>query len=666
MRSFEKLDIVVPAVLDWDWHTPDEIVAELTEQQTKYGIDRFILAFPSKGFRSCDFPSAEYVREYAENFKTVQARVAPLGIECGWWFCGSVKLGHGEGFQRTVTGKGEEIFYSTCPLDEGFRAWIYRFVRDFVSIARPAFIFMEDDFSIHASTHGYGCFCPKHLAAFAKKTGHTYTREELVAAFDTQTPEALALLRTWRSLMKESLLLLADTVRAAVDAVDPDIPIGAMEASTSDEDDNCAYEVAKALAGTRHVPFSRLYGAIYNGVRVQDIPAQLFHPIYTKQHIGQPFRAYFESDCYPHTRFFTSGREMQAMIAAVYAAGFDGSTLQTQQCLDDANEDGAFGAAFAQERPRHEALHQLAKHCELKGVEITFDPFYNTVSSKNKLPYWTQAVSFLGIPYTTKEADVAFWDTRPAQFYPHDTVMAYLSKTLILDGAAAKILCARGYGAYLGVDVGEDVAGLPFKYDCCAREIICEGYAPDSKGRNMAIPHLYSCGHSGKLLRLHVTAKSTEVLTEAYTFKRELVCPAMTRFHNALGGTVIVMGMTVENNYSQSLLNYRRQKLLQQLIVQACDKFVLVKNAPRVFALMNEPQAAYAGEFIGLLTLINLSSDEAEAPALHLPPAWRGYREILCMDARGHWYPANVTKTEDGIRLQEKISYLKPTYLWFK
>ena len=63
-----------------------------------------MLAFPSKGYRSVDFPTMAYVEQYARNFKEVRERVAPLGIQCGWWFCGTVKLGHGEEEKCPVWG----------------------------------------------------------------------------------------------------------------------------------------------------------------------------------------------------------------------------------------------------------------------------------------------------------------------------------------------------------------------------------------------------------------------------------------------------------------------------------------------------------------------------------------------------------------------------------
>ncbi|MBE6596788.1 MAG: hypothetical protein E7641_03860 [Ruminococcaceae bacterium] len=664
MKDVKKLDIVVPAELDWDWHTPDEIVAELTEQHENYGIDRFILYFPSKGFECSAPPTPEYVEYYAKNFNEVKRRVEPLGIDLGWWFCLSVGIGHSDSFTGLTSSDGRVSYQNNCPLDPAFEEYIYDFTERFTRIARPSFIFMEDDMTIYRHTRDDGCFCKFHLEEFAKRMGRYYTPEELVSTFATRTPEALALQREWRKLSEYALVVLSENIRRAVDSVDPDIPIGSMQQGCCHEDGDCTYAVAKALAGDRHRPFSRLFGAIYEGVPAEKIPRALFHPIYSRQHITEDFEYFFETDSFPHTRFFTSGKEMQAMLSGVYSAGYDGSTLQTQQCLDYANEDTTYGYSFAKERPRHEAIHKIAKRCELKGVEITFDPFYNTVELHNKHPFWTQSVSFFGIPFTTLESSVAFWDYRPAKYYPHDQVMKYLSKTLFLDSEAAKALCERGYGKYLGAEIGECLLNGPETRDICAREIICDGFAPDSKGRNMAMPYLAFIGPS-KPFAVIPTDEKTEIMTEYYNFKREFTANAMTRFKNELGGTIVIMGMTIEKNYSQSLLNYRRQKLFHQIITEACDEFVLVKDQPRIFTFMNEPREA-TDDFIGALTLLNLSSDNCESLTLRLPEKWKAYKEILSMDDDGNWTPASFEVTEDGIKLNETAEFMRATYLLFK
>ncbi len=665
MKVFKELDPIIPGVLDWDGYTEEGVVADLLEQQKNYGINKFMLQFPDKGFMGAECPSFEYFAENAEKFKRIKATVEPHGIELGWWFTFSIKLGTSIEYIRMVKIDGTLTPNASCPLDPAFRRNISERMALFAKIAKPSFIFMEDDYSIYAQTKE-GCFCEYHLDALAKKVGRFYSREALAAELQKRTPEAIALARAWREVAKESLVLFAKDLRSALDVASPEIPIGSMQSGVSDCDGDCTYELAKALAGDRHTPFSRLYGAIYYGVRPHDIPTEMFHPIYSKQHIDEDFTYYFEADCFPHTRFYTSGKEMQVLNAAVYSAGFDGSTLQTMQSLDYATEDKAFGFGFAKERPRHEAIHQIAKNCELKGVEIVYDPFCNTLdSSRKKNPYWTQVVSFFGIPFTSKEEKIAFMDSRVAKYLPDETILKYLGKTLFLDGNAAKALCRRGYGEYLGVLLGEDIGVAPFMFDAGAREVIREGYAPDSIGRHMIIPHLYAAGHNGEMLKMTVTDPACEILTDDYTFDGKYVCPAMTRFKNKLGGTVIVMGMTLENNYSQSLLNYRRQKLFRQLITDACDEFVIVKDEPRVFTLMNEPTDENE-DFIGALTLINLSSDDQDAITLHLPPKWKSFKEIKIMDRQGEWLDAPYEITSDGVKINSPAKYLDPVYLLFE
>jgi hypothetical protein len=41
----------------------------------------------------------------------------------------------------------------------------------------------------------------------------------------------------------------------------------------------------------------------------------------------------------------------------------------------------------------------------------------------------------------------------------------------------------------------------------------------------------------------------------------------MTRFENELSGRVVVMGMTVKGNLSQSLFNYRRKRLFEEMLL---------------------------------------------------------------------------------------------------
>ena len=664
MKKIKDLDIIIPISLELDHPTRESITSEILEQYDKYGFTRFALACPSGGWRSCGYPPTEYFKNRAELFLLVKNDLTPYGIDCGWWITATLKSGLSSDFSPIVRSDGSPHPFSNCPLDPEFRSRFANNVALFAKIAKPCFIITEDDYSIHAASPDFGCFCPQHLKEFAKRMNRNYTREQLVEAFSSKTKEGYALLREWRTLMKDSLVGCAEAIRKAVDIDSPEIPIGYMQAGNADKDGDVTLAISRALAGNNHTPFSRIYGTFYGGVRAELIPGVLFHPLYSRQHIEGDFIFYHESDAFPHTRFFTSGKEMCAIMGAAYSMGFDGSTFQTQQLLDYPNEETAYGNAFKKERKRFNEVHRIAKQCELKGIELCYDPFWNTVDGVTCPPHWTQAVSLFGIPYTTKEANTAFIDKRQAMFWDDETIKKYLSKTIFMDGVTANILCERGYSEYLGVSVSnEDITyGNSLLYDLGAREIICDNFLEEGKGHNMPSAHMLAPSN-GKMLKMSMVDSGCEVVSEMFSFKKEFLNTAMTRFKNKLGGTVIVMSITIAANYSQSLLNYRRQRLVQKLLTDSCDEFVYVKENSRVYTLMNEAIDAKKSGFFGMLTLINLSSDVLPLTHLHLPPAWRNKNEFLLLDCDGKWQELKYAVKEDGIVIEQPLDYLEPMFI---
>ena len=356
-------------------------------------------------------------------------------------------------------------------------------------------------------------------------------------------------------------------------------------------------------------------------------------------------------------------------MGAAYTAGFDGSTFQTQQLLDHANEETAYGKTFCHERVRMNTLYRTAKKCVMKGVELSFDPFWNRVDPPVSTPYWTNTMGMFSIPWITTEANIVFWDRAQAVYSDDAVIRKHLSKKLIfLDAEAAKILCERGYGEYLGVSVGEPVNSLPenakLMWDLGAREVIREPYIQGDTGRNMPSAHMFAPSN-GKMLMMQITSPDCEVISDMYTYDKRYITPAMTCYQNQLGGTVVVMGITIGGNHSQALYNYRRQRLIHGLIRKYCDEIVFLPETPRVFVLMNDTSEESC-DFRHLLTLINLSSDTLEQFPVHLPPFWRDTEEIYKLDADGEWKPAAHSATEDGIVLKEPLTYLEPMYLLFR
>lgn len=661
----KEIEIFIPVALDLDWPTSDSVIECIKEQNEKYGFKNFFLACPGGGWRSKGHPEKADFDRMADLFNEVKRGLSGTGISLGWWNTLTVKSGVNERFTRIVEPDGKTHPFASCPLCESFKEQFAADIAYFAAKTKPVSIIFEDDYSIGTAAGPFGCLCDAHLAEFARREGRSYTREELVEEFSKRDPEAVLLQKRYRALMRDTMVALSETVRREVDKESPEIPIGVMQSGGSDFDGESVEAIARALAGERHTPFSRLYGAYYGGGDLKGIPRKSYHAIYSKEHIGDNFKFISEADTFPHTRFFTSAKQMKAFMAISYSSGFVGSTFQTQQLLDDPNEESAYGKMFSLERERFSALAEKAARCDRSGVSLPYDSFYNTVDGgmKDSEPHWCRTLDLFGIPYTTKRANVTFLDERLAKYLPDSEIKEYLSGGLFLDGGAARELYNRGLGKYIGVSVGENIAAGYTGYDLGAREVIKPPFDVFSCGKNMPIAHMYAPKGNGKLLELTVTDSKTEVISEAYTFDKKFISAAMTRFENSLGGRVIVMGMTVKGNMSQSLFNYRRMRLFEELVKWCGGDVPLVRGEPNVHLIFN--RARNGEEFSHLLTAINLGEDTLDSISVYLPEDMRKKR-IFHLTEDGEWKETDHVITGDVAEIKLKADTCEPIYLLFK
>ncbi len=657
----KQLTIFTPMEFDLGEDYAEQAVKDMVERHEKYGLDFFILACPSKGWRAVGLPETEVYEALARQFRKVRDAAAPYGITCGWWMYITVKAGASAKYPPMVREDGSETPFSLCPLDPGFRENFASNAARFAAIAAPALIFLEDDYSIRASTCCDGCFCGHHLDEFAKRVGRRYTREELVGLFGSGTPEAGKLKEKWRELMRDTMVWLSEALRKAIDTVDPDIPIALCEPGAATRECDMTEAVSRALAGPRHRPMCRVCGTGYNGFQSDHIPSILYHPLWIRQRTPEPFCFIHESDTYPHTRFYSSALQMRALIGAVYSFGYEGSIFQMEQFWDDKNEENGYAEMLARERTRFAAASAAARKCRVTGVSLPAD----ACRDNGRASAAVQILTHWGIPFTTQPSDVAFWDGSRAEEKTDAEVREQLSKGLLLDGSAAKVLAERGYGRYLGVSVGEDMNFGTRAFDMSVYDRIRDGFAPDSIGRKMPGANTFSKKGNGAMLRMTLTDPGCEVITETFEFGDRFVTPSMTRFVNELGGRVAVLGTTLAKNESQTLYNYRRQKLMAEIIGWLGGDYVMVRNDPKIYPIMNVPVDAGTG-FIGMLTLENLSEDACESVTLRLPAAWRQASEVFEPDADGNWQPVAFRRTADGMEILHGLPYLAPLYLMFR
>ena len=171
---------------------------------------------------------------------------------------------------------------------------------------------------------------------------------------------------------------------------------------------------------------------------------------------------------------------------------------------------------------------------------------------------------------------------------------------------------------------------------------------------------------NGSMHHLVPNNSSTEIVTDLLNFKNETVGVGMTRFRNSEGGRIVVMGMSVTGNLSSSLFNYRRGRLIQDLVVWAGAKdLVFVRNQPRVFCILNLPQDPSDGNLVGLVTLINLCSDVCESVELYVPQEWLDSTAVTFLDATGKWGEAAYEFIDGTVRIDHSLLLYRPLCLRF-
>ncbi len=662
LNEGKEVEILVPVSLTGNWPTPEQVAEAVLQQHEQYGLKRFVLGGPGLASRCKGYPDITVYEELAKTFCRVRELLKEQELALGWWSSVNLKSGRHPDFQPIVKETGEEHPFANCPSCANFKERYVKNMALFCKLAKPDFMIIEDDYCISAAAGQYGCFCKNHLAEFAKREGRRYEREELVEIFEKREKESLELLKRYKAMLKDNMVELSACLRQELDKCTPEISICLAQSGSIDLDGDATVEVCRALAGKNHKPLCRFYGAYYNGGEIKNVPELLYHAIYCKQHISEDFGFYHESDTYPHTRFFTSARMMKTYLGITYSHGFIGSVFQTQQHLDDPGEETAYGKMLKSERARLTELIKTVSGCTPMGVEIPYDPFYNNLDGK-RMPLWVRTVTAFGIPFVTTPAKTAFLDEMSAKYLGDEELKRYLSGNLFLDGDAAYVLTKRGYGKYLGVSVGENAITDEMKYDYAAKEVIRPPFDQYSKGKNMPAAHTYAKGKNGIPRTMTPLGEKTQIISEVYSCERKPFTAGMTRFENELGGRVVVMGMTLKKNGSQSLFNYRRMKLFDQMLLWGGEEIPFVKNEPYLHLIANK--GGSNKDFSYQMTVINLGEDTVSGAEIYLPECMRN-KELLYLTVDGSWKKADVTVTEESAILHHPLEICEPLYLILK
>ncbi len=585
--SPEPLNVMVP--VDWTSEPIETQIGELRNMHDRYGLRRFVLIGPwnRQYYRGTDISDWERL---GDDIARAKKGLSGEDIDIGWWIVPTLSGGKYRPFQCIMDCDGGKT-YASCPLDPAF-------VKDFcdkivacAKRAHPSIIFFEDDYTL--SNHGglnsmRGCFCPLHLAEYAKRAGKAYTAADIAAMFRKPTAENAALRRQFAMLSRDSLESLARSIRAAIDTVDPSIRVCLCQSGYTDMDGDSTETIARAFAGGTR-PMVRIFGAAYfNENAPCSLPVNLAHTFWSAHHIGRDIELIHETDPYPHTRFYNSSLFLISELAGAIMAGATGSYYYCTQYSDDPMGDDGYARRLVEYRRRLEIARDLRSAMRPCGVRAVYTPaevYMMRASAKNvsagMLPVQAYFLGKMGFPMTMAEdAPVAMLVGQTPAHLSDGELRKLLSGGLFVDAEAALILAKRGFSEFMGCAPAEEPAGMLYNY-----EMICPAAGCRSRGRKLYNRKTESLTYIGWTPKKSAIAElkpaaGAEVWSALYDMDDKFVSPATVFFRNSLGGRVATISRSLDAKTHPSIYSPRKQELFHRLFEKLAGDDAIDVTAP--------------------------------------------------------------------------------------
>lgn len=658
-------DPIVP--FDFKAGDPGKQVEALKTLHREFGLRRFVLTAPGmlRPFGRYDEKTHAAIGESLANVKKA---FAGTDVEIGWWDYPTIRGGFHERGQHILDCDGNACD-ALCPLDEEANAAFLGHLRRTMRTGRPSILFIEDDFTLsnHAGLNAMkGCFCPLHLAAYARRTGLSQTAAEIAALFRNPEPTNEPLRRAFADISRESLVALAKRIRAAVDEVDPKVRICLCQSGFVDVDGDSTEAVARALAGGTR-PLVRIFGAGYfNENRPSDLPVELAHAFWSAAHLPPDIELLHESDPYPHSRFYNSTRFLMSEVFAAFMAGVDDSFLYCTAYSDDPLCDTAYAAAFNRNRARLAAVREFRRRSSLVGIRAAYDPeevyLVRATEKGSATGMLTEDAYFLarhGFPMTTAGGSASVLFGSSALHLSEARLREILSGAVLVDAEAAVGLAKRGLGDLLGCSAVAD-DGLRFYLE---RTLPAGGLRKSGTNpyhHRLPGPPILGWTKPPVVYARLVPSPGSETLAVFEDQDGKTVAPSFVFGRNRLGGRVGTLAFSVGGNRSPALYSPLKQELFRAFFVRATDGAldVCAPRTPGTWVV-----AAVSDDGRQMMAMVNnLAGEPRDDIALELSARWRG-RPVSRLDAEGRWAPLGVAG--DRLDLGFSCEPMVPEFLLF-
>ena len=591
-------------------------------------------------------PVADRAGIYAETYRKLAPRLRELSpVRQGVLL--QATMGHG-GFPGSVTPwqltvqKDGKSSYRMCPLDERFLAYVARTCHT-LSDLKPDFFMVDDD--TRMIWNGVpGCFCPLHLAAFEKRTGRAWTREQVAKMLASGDAEMSA---AWEEVKVHSLMRFFLTIRANFS---PEIP-GMLCVVADAGHLRHAREFAQALAAPGQTPVVRGGGAPYHGggYPYNNAAKDLFHVVETRwayahqlDVVGRDVTYLQELDTCPHTLWATSAARMYDHLVMLALEGCKGAKMWITRTGNYHEKRSA--EAYRRIFRANKGLMEWASKTDFVQQGVVVPP-----CGPGRLNFGDRYLALTGIPYRfgrARPGEVTALTAATLARLSADEIRAILSGRAIADGSAALWLSGHGYSA----DVG--VTAKPWNGKTIQMHEFMDGFRQSG---------VYSVG----LADLSGTAPGAKVLTRLFNRPRmgdaaAYVAPGSTLFENARGGKVLVFAQPLPVQmpayYEAALFSesYRTEivKWLTLLGGGIPGGLHYLGAGP----VTCEAGTTGKGENVFVLNMLDVDGDENPEMMFGKKPS-----VIERLQGDGSWKPVPFTGTgEGGVRLASPVLPQRP------
>ena len=501
-------------------------------------------------------PPADKVSHLCKKYKLFQDKLDSLGLKCGILVQASVGHGWIMGelfpYQPHVNFTDGKATRSVCPLDEGFKKYIYEVMKTIASF-NPAHIMIDDDFRT-VWFKGEGCACPLHMNDFNKRAGTDFSDRELWEIVNEKSERAKKYTNIFIESQKDSLIETAKIMRKGIDEINPSIHASYCCCGNNAE---FAYEIASVLAGEGHPIEVRINNGNYTPISSKFF-SRAFHRCATQiaKLKGKVDIFLAETDTCPQNRYSTSASSLHTHYTGSILEGANGAKHWITRLLTYEPESGyAYRRMLSKNHGFYEKLAEIVPTLKWRGCRIytpsTSDFTYGRV--KEEWDGWSYCVlERLGLPmyFSSENGGVVCLEGDVDTRLSDKEITELLKGNMILASDTAKNLVSRGFKKYIGVDVQEWNGKQP----------IAE-FLPNGKKTKIQM----------KLKELIPISSEVAINSKVYNtvdqVNYDYLFPGVTVFKNELGGTVITFAGTpvAEFNLVEafSFLTYSRK---QQLI----------------------------------------------------------------------------------------------------